>query len=117
MNYREQYARREAIQMYARGQEKAAVVVMLQQEGAGAAADTLADSYKNDFAVLQQHQSRQIQKSAGVYRTVGIVFLVGALGYGLLTYWAYGNGNFVVPSGLTIIGAIALIKGLADKNR
>ena len=117
MNYREQYAKREAIQMYARGQAKEAVVVMLKQEGAGDAADSLADSYKNDFAVIQQHQNRQTQKSAGMYRTVGIVFLAGALAYGLLTYWAYGNGSFVALSGLTIMGAAALIKGLSDKNR
>jgi hypothetical protein len=117
MNYREQYAKREAIQMYARDQDKAAVVAMLKQEGAGDAADTLADTYQNDFAIIQQHQSRQTQKSAAMYRTVGIVFLAGALAYGLLTYWAYGNGSFVALSGLTIIGAAALIKGLADKPR
>lgn len=116
MNYREQYAKREAIQMYARGQEKDAVVAMLKQEGAGEAADTLADTYKDDLSIIQQHHSRQTQKSAGMYRTVGIVFLAGALGYGLLTYWAYGNGSFVALSGLAILGAAALIKGLADKN-
>jgi hypothetical protein len=117
MNYREQYAKRAAIQMYARGQAKEAVVVMLKQEGAGDAAETLADSYEEDFAIIKQHQSRQTQKSAGMYRTVGIVFLAGAVAYGLLTYWAYGNGSFVGLSGLAILGAAALIKGLADKNR
>jgi hypothetical protein len=116
MNYREHYAKREAMNMYARGQEKDAIVAMLQQEGAGNTAEALADSYKEDFAIIQQHQSRQTQKSAGMYRTVGIVFLAGALGYGLLTYWAYGNGSFVALSGLTLLGIAALVKGLADKK-
>jgi hypothetical protein len=116
MNYREHYAKREAMNMYARGQEKEAVVSMLKQEGAGDAADSLAESYRNDFAIIRQHQSRQNEKSAGMYRTVGAVFLAGALGYGLLTYWAYGNGSFVALSGLTFLGIAALVKGYTDKN-
>ncbi len=117
MNYRKHYAKREAIHMYARGHDREEVIAMLKQEGAGDAAAELADLYKDDFTTIQQHQSRQTQKSAAMYRTAGTVFLAVTLGYGLLTYWAYGSGSYVALSGLAILGVAALTKGFADKNR
>jgi hypothetical protein len=86
MNYREHYAKREAVHMYARGHDREEVITMLKQEGAGDPAGELADSYKDDSNTIQQHQSRQTQKSAAMYRTAGTVFLAVTLGYGLLTY-------------------------------
>jgi hypothetical protein len=48
MNYREHYAKREAVHMYARGHDREEVITMLKQEGAGDPAGELADSYKDD---------------------------------------------------------------------
>ncbi|MDO7852325.1 hypothetical protein [Hymenobacter convexus] len=116
MNYREQYAKREAIYMYARGQHKEEVIAMLKREGAGESAAEFADAYLEDFTFIKQHQSKKTQKSASIYRTVGIVFLAGTLAYGLLTYWALGNGSYVVFTGLAIVGIFLLIKGLAGQR-
>jgi hypothetical protein len=116
MNYREQYAKREAIHMYARGQDKEEVIAMLKLEGAGESAAEFADAYLEDFSFIKQHQSKKIQKSAGIYRTVGTVFLAGTLAYGLLTYWALGNGSYVLLTGLAIAGIGFLIKGLVDQR-
>ncbi|MDO7849705.1 hypothetical protein Q5H92_25305 [Hymenobacter sp. M29] len=116
MNYREQYAKREAIYMYARGRHKEEVIAMLKREGAGESAKEFGESYLEDYVFIKQQQRKKTQKSANIYRIVGIVFLAGTLAYGLLTYWALGNGSYVVFTGLAIAGIALLIKGLVDQR-
>jgi hypothetical protein len=116
MNYREQYAKKTAVQMYYQGAERTAVIKMLQTEGAGNNAERLADEYHDDFLFIQNHQKKLLHKSSSIYRTVGLVFIFGSLAYSLLTFIALDNGSFVVFSGLLVIGIGSFIKGLVDRK-
>lgn len=65
---------------------------------------------------MKSHQKKQLQKSSGIYRTVGLVLILGSLAYSLLISLALDNGNFVVFSGLLVVGVGCLIKGFIDNN-
>ncbi|WP_210522186.1 hypothetical protein [Hymenobacter terricola] len=88
MNYRESYARKTAVQMYYQGDDRAAVMKMLQNEGASERADSLADEYYENFLFIQSHHKKRRQKGAGGLITIGLVFIAGSVAYALMTFIA-----------------------------
>jgi hypothetical protein len=117
MNYREQYAKQTAIQMYAQGNQRDAVVVMLRKEGAGEKANELEEEYYQNYVFITNYHKNNSQKSASMYITIGWVLIAGSLVYSLLMYLLMNNGSTIVLTSLLIGGVISLAKGLLDKRK
>lgn len=116
MTYREAYAKKRAIEMFWQNSDRAAVVEMLQAEGVGARSAALAEEYYRSYQFIRGEQEKQKRKAAGLYLTVGLVFLAAALGFALLTYFVFDGAGSVVLTGLLLAGVAATIKGLVDNK-
>ena len=115
MKYRESYAKKKAVQMYWLNQSREAVMAMLVEEGAGEQASSLADDYYRSYEFIKSEQAKQKRKAAGMYLTIGVVFLVAGLGFMVVTYYGLNQTSFTAPIGILMVGAVAIIKGLIDR--
>ena len=114
--YREKYAKKAAISLYRQGKPLTDVVQLLVEEGAlPEQAPTLAHQYYQTYALLRIEDSKWKRKQASMYRTIGLVFIVGSIALSLLSYLLIdGGGAFIGYYGVLAFGLLALIKGVLD---
>jgi hypothetical protein len=118
--YRAQYAQKTAVHMYFAQQPVTAVVEMIIAEGAEPEqAKELAKTYYLDYAFLRRTASLRQHKQAGMYRTIGLVFVLGSFVLSSLTYLLFDDeqGSFIAYYGLLAFGVLALGKGMLDKRQ
>ena len=118
--YRAQYAQKTAVQIYLSQQPRSAVVEMILAEGAPPEqAEELAKKYYLDYLFLRQTESQRQRKQAGMYRLIGLVFILGSFVLSCLTYLLLDDeqGSFIGYYGLLAFGMLALGKGLLDKRQ
>jgi|GEM_PF-6099961 len=116
--YRERYAQKTAVAMYYAQRPYEEVLDMILAEGAPEAqAAALAKTYYQDYLSLCTANSKQKRKAAGMFLTVGIVFVAGSVLLSFLMYLLIDDGHsFIGFYGVMLLGLGAIVKGLLDQR-
>ncbi|UYZ63923.1 hypothetical protein [Hymenobacter weizhouensis] len=115
--YREKYAQRRAIQLFAQGKDRTEILNMLAEEGASSdQLETLADKYQNMHLLLTREDAKRQLKVAGMLKTIGAVFLICGVLLTLLSQFYFADGSYLVYYSLIGFGIGLLIKGSLDKK-
>ena len=115
--YREKYAQKRALQLFAAGRSRTEVLTMLTEEGASAEqCEPLADKYHKMHLLLRREDGRQRLKAAGMLVTIGAVLLAGGLLLTVGSWLVFDNGASIIFYGLLVSGGGLLAKGLVDRK-
>ncbi|WP_426492184.1 hypothetical protein [Hymenobacter sp. 102] len=113
--YREKYAHKRAIQLFAAGRGPEVLPMLLEEGAAPDQAEHLALKYQKMQQLLATEDARKKRKGAQTLITIGLVFLAGGAFLSLLS-WLYLGGSYVVYVGIMLFGGGLLLKGILEQQ-